>query len=212
MTEVGERRAMWPWRLNGLLFYHSCFIPPQTCSGPCKTNSSIGTSSYSHSSLGFQTWENLHSSSLILPTVYRPLQFHVLPFPMVITGQSSQTAATTRIGQEAHEASGLSLARDPSQLWEGSKQHVHRVTCFIKFVKVRYLNHNQLKLLSLSTPTSSLSHFPPGQWPWGGHRCVLDSTRGKSNWRHIKLEFSGAYLCGSQSSPCKVRSLLVTAE
>lgn len=107
--------------------------------------------------------------------------FMSFPSPWLSPGQSSQTAATTRIGQEAHEASGLSLARDPSQLWEGSKQHVHRVTCFIKFVKGRYLNHNQLKLLSLSTPTSSLSHFPPGQWPWGGHRCVLDSTRGKSN-------------------------------
>jgi hypothetical protein len=33
----------------------------------------------------------------------------------------------------------------------------------VKFEKVKYFNHKQFSLLSLSTPTSPLSHFPSSQ-------------------------------------------------
>lgn len=64
-----------------------------------------------------------------------------------------------------------------------------------KFAKERYFYCSQLRLLSFSTATSLASYFPSWQE-------VLEQL-----W---SVMIRGMCLCGSQSIPCRVISLLVT--
>ena len=69
------------------------------------------------------------------------------------------------------------------------------------FFKVRYINCNQLKPLSLSSWIFSPSSFPLRRYHWNGYG-ILDSRQREVELGMHFFGFGGMYPCGSQSLGC----------